>query len=67
MSDKLKNRPDSQVFNIWKAKLLKHEEKAQATATTLYKNNKRLQAKLLKDGGKPVNYVKTNKAIPITT
>jgi alpha-tubulin suppressor-like RCC1 family protein len=27
-ADKLKTKPDSDVFNVWKAKLKKHEERA---------------------------------------
>jgi len=32
-ADKLKNKPDSSVFNIWKSKLKKHEERQQGTAS----------------------------------
>lgn len=44
-ADKLKNKPDSEVFNVWKAKLKKHEERAQVAASQEYRNLKREMAK----------------------
>ena len=32
-ADKLKNKPESDVFNVWKSKLKKHEERMQIEAT----------------------------------
>ncbi len=43
--DKLKNRPDTQVFNIWKSKLKKHEDRQQAAASQQYRHHKRALAK----------------------
>ena len=44
-ADKLKNVPDSDVFNVWKSKLKKHEERAQVSASQEYRNLKREMAR----------------------
>jgi len=43
--DKLKNRPDTQVFNIWKSKLKKHEDRQQTVASQHWRHEKRTLAK----------------------
>jgi hypothetical protein len=44
-AEKLKNKPDSEVFNIWKTKLKKHEERTQTVASQDYRQMKRVIAK----------------------
>ena len=46
-AEKLKNKPDSDVFNAWKAKLKKHEERQQTVASQEYRHQKRVIAKQL--------------------
>lgn len=40
-ADKVRSKPDSDIFNVWKAKLLKHEEKCANLASQAYRNQKR--------------------------
>jgi alpha-tubulin suppressor-like RCC1 family protein len=44
-ADKIKNKPDTSVFNVWKNKLKKHEEREQGVASQHYRHQKRALAK----------------------
>mmetsp|Transcript_39913 Transcript_39913/g.61083 ORF Transcript_39913/g.61083 Transcript_39913/m.61083 type:complete len:88 (+) Transcript_39913:778-1041(+) len=44
-ADKYKNKLDSDVFNAWRTKLKRHEERQQVVASQMYRQHKRVLAK----------------------